>query len=410
MLRGLIVDADFENEINVYRKESTEAQAQASGALFSPNIEETSISSQLTELDQLKTLLREEAEKLKECIRQVNITTSQYLTELDYEAEAIKEEADAKIRAQEEFVNPKIAKLTKDYRTKIKDLTESFEQEIESLQKLKTKTQKNIEANEEKIRLYLREVKAHTEKNHAFYEKHWNEKIKHTKKEQNELKKELKNNENNIKKLSKQKVQETSNLNFSLDAEIKFARQPLLEIEVTRDAKILTLKQETDKLLKQEKPVIESLNKAIKLRDATNASFERLGIQSQGLKNPGLFQVPFYAACFEIGSTRRFHIIPPSTITELDFSVKIRGAFGMPKIKDLLTPRFKTITTLIDKVQVLTKQNAMFENQLNNLAQRNNLLNNGLFMENVARGLVYLRHEGWLSDKEQQVLSNQLTR
>jgi hypothetical protein len=71
-------------------------------------------------------------------------------------------------------------------------------------------------------------------------------------------------------------------------------------------------------------------------------------------------------------------------------------------------PRFKAITALIDKVQVLTKQNAMFESQLNGLAQRNNLLNNGLFRENVERGLVYLKHEGWLSDKEQQVLSSRL--
>jgi hypothetical protein len=409
LLRGLIADLAFKNEFNVYRKEATEAPAAASGASFSPTLEETAISSMLTELEKLKTFLREEIERLAECTKLVNQVTSQYITELDYEAGAVKDEADAKIRAQEELVNPKIAKLTKDYKIKIKDLTESFSQEIESLQKLKTKTQKFVESNEGKIRLYQREATAQAAKNHVIYEKRWKEKNKQTQKEQNGLKKELKNIENNIKKLSKQKYHEISKINFNLDAEIKFARQPLLELEASRDAKMITFKQETEKLLKQEKPVIEDLNKSVKLREAFNSGFEALSIQGQGLKNPGLFYLPFYVACFEMGLSRRYLIIPPSTINGVDFSTKLKGAFGMSKIKDLLNPRFKTITALISNIQVLTRQNSVFESQLYSLAQKSNLLNNGLFMENVAQGLVNLKHEGWLSEREHQVLSNRLT-
>lgn len=409
LLKGLITDLDFKNEFNVYRKEATEEPTQGRGTLFSPTLEETTITSMLTELDKLKTFLKEETEKLQECTRLVNTTTSQYITELDYEAGAVKEEADAKIRAQEELVNPKIAKLTKEYKNKIRILTESFDQEIDRLQKLKTKTQKCVEINEGKIKLYQREAKAQATKKHAIYEKRQKEKIKQSKKELNGLKKELKSTENNIKKLSEQKRQEISKLNFSLDAEIKFERQPLRELEVARDAKILAFKVETDRLLKQEKPVIEGLNRSIKLREAINANFETLGIQGQGLKNPGLFHIPFYVACFEMGLTRRYFIIPPSTINGVDFSSKLKRALGMSKIKDLLNPRFKAITAIIGKVQVLTKQNSVFESQLNSLAQRNNLLNNSLFMENVAKGLVYLKHEGWLSVKEHQTLSNRLT-
>jgi hypothetical protein len=43
------------------------------------------------------------------------------------------------------------------------------------------------------------------------------------------------------------------------------------------------------------------------------------------------------------------------------------------------------------------------------LGEKNNLLNTGLARDNIAKGLVYLKHEGWLSDKEYQVLSNNLT-
>jgi hypothetical protein len=409
MLRGLVADLEFKSEFTVYRREATETPPQTNAAMFSPALEENAILSMLSEFDKLKASLREEAQRLQECTKLVNLTTSQYITELEYEVAAVKEEADAKIRAQEEIIKPKISQLTKDYKAKIKNLTETFDQEIEKLQKLKTKLQKLIEANEGKISLYQREAKEQAEKKHAVYEKRWKEKSKQTKKEQNGLKKELKNTENNIKKLSKLKGQEISRLNFGLDDEIKFARQPLRDLEADCDAKVLAFKLETDKLLKQEKPVVESLNRSIKLRAAINANFEGLGIQVQGLKNPGLFQVPFYVACFEAGLSKRYLIIPPSTINGVDFSAKLKGAFGMSKIKDLLAPRFEAITALINKVQDLTKQNAAFAGQLDGLAQKNNLLTNSVFRENVAKGLVYLKHEGWLSDREHQDLSSRLT-
>ena len=72
--------------------------------------------------------------------KNINKTTSQYITELDYAAEAIRDEANAKIKAQEEFVNPQISKLNSEYKRQIADLTRSFDEEIESLEKLKAKT------------------------------------------------------------------------------------------------------------------------------------------------------------------------------------------------------------------------------------------------------------------------------
>ena len=409
VFRGLISDLDFKNEFNVYRKEAIEIAAQTNTGLLLPTLEENTVSSMLTEFDKLQSFMREEAERLRECLRLINKTTSQYITEIDYEAAAVKEETEAKIRAQEELVDPEIAKLIKEYRGKIKDLTGSFDNELESLKKLKMKTQKFIEDGEGKIILYKREAKTRSLKKHAIYEKRWKEKSKQTQKELNGLKKELKNIEGNLKKLSKQKGQEISKLNFELSAEIKLARQPLVELQAARDAKILVFKQETEKLLNQEKPVIEGLGKSTRLREAIKANFELLGISDQWLKNPALFYATFFVACYQIGLSRRYVIIPPSTITNVGFSAKLKGILGMSKIKDMLAPRFKAIASLIEGIQMLTKQNTVFEDQLYVLSKRNNLLTNSLFIENVKKGLVNLTHESWLSEREHQVLSNRLT-
>jgi hypothetical protein len=409
-LRGLIASLGFKEEFKVYRKEALEAtdQALANLALLLPILEEPTISSMLTDLDKLQSVLKEDASRLPECIRLINKTTSQYMTEIDYESQAVKEEADAKIKAQEELITPQIAKLNSDYKRKIKDVTESFDQELESLQKLKTKTEKLIETNETKIRQFEREAKSQAQKNHRIYERRWKDKSKQTGKEVSGLKKELKNIEKNIKNVNKRKIQEISKLNFELDGEIKLAREPLVQLEASRNAKMQVFRQETEKLLRQEKPVIEGLNRSIKLREEINANFEALGMGGQQLKSPALFYVSFYVACYEVGLARRYLVLPPSTVSKIDFSAKLKGALRMSKTRDRLTPRFSSIATLIGKVQVLTKQNSVFESQLGMLGERSNLLKNSLFLENVKKGLVYLKHEGWLSDKEYEVLSGQL--
>ncbi len=408
-LNGLVANLDFKDEFNIYRKEARDAVGQVSLPGLLPILEENTVSSMLSGLDGLQSALREDAQRLPECIRLVNKTTSQYLTELDYAASAVRDEAEAKIRAQQEVVNPKVAKLNTEYRRKIKDLTDSFDQEIENLQKLQAKTEKYIENGEGNIKQYEREARAHAQKNHKIYEKRWKEKIKHTEKELNGLRKELKNIEGNLKKLEKQKAQEISSLTFEWNSEVKLARQPLLELEANRDERLRLFRKESERLFLMEKPVIEGLNRNIRLREANNEKFEALGIKDPQLKTPALFYVPFYVCCYEAGLARRYLVLPPSTVSQVDFSAKLKGAFGMSKIKDLFVPRFRAIATLIEKVEVYTRQNSVFESQLWSLGERNNLLKNASFIETAHKGLVYLKHAGWLSDKEQQLFSSRLT-
>ena len=410
LLRGLIASLDFKKEFGIYRKEAIEVMGQpAKLAPLAPTLEEATISSMLTEMSKLQSFLREDAQRLSECLRLINKTTSQYITELDYAAEAVKDEANAKIKAQEELVNPQVTKLNSEYKRQITDLTKSFDDELESLEKLKSKTEKFIENNEEKIKLYDREAKTQAQKKHLIYEKSWKEKSRQTKKELTGLKKELKHTEKNIKNLNKQKNGETSKLQSELEAKIKLARQPLLDLEAARDAKVLGFRQETEKLIKQEKPVIEGLNGAIKLAEAVNGRFEMLGIREEQLKSTALFYVPFYVACYQAGLTERYIFLPPSMTSAIGFAAKLKGAFGRSKIKELFIPRFKEITALIGKVQVLAKQDSLLDNEIRDLGEKNNLLNTDLVRDNIVKGLVYLKHEGWLSDREYQVLSSSLT-
>jgi hypothetical protein len=100
--------------------------------------------------------------------------------------------------------------------------------------------------------------------------------------------------------------------------------------------------------------------------------------------------------------------LAPSTPSTLSFSTIFKGALGISKIKQLFIPRFKTISVLIDKAQLLTKQDSLLNSQISDLGEKNNFLNTFSVRENIAKGLSYLKDAGWLSDKENQSLNNKL--
>ena len=403
---GLIDDQEFTREFGLYRKEA-ELSSKNWGLLL-PSLDEATISGKLSDLENLKTTIKEDAQRLPECLRLLSKTTSQYITEIDYQADAAIEEAGAKIKAQEQIENPKITQLNKDYTRKIKAAKEGFDRELESLQKLKIKTAQYIRRNQEETKEYNREAKTHAAKGHKIYEKRWKDKIGKAQKELDELKKESKNIENTAKKIANQKTQTISNLVLELDREVKLARQPILMLEAAREEKKRFFKQETQKLLQQEKPVVENIKKAISLQAEATTNLEALGIKETTLKESILFYVPFYVSCYQGGTAKRYRIFSPSKINSLDLSSKLRSALGISKAKDLLVPRFKAIARLIGQVEVNVKENPVFEQQLWELGQGFDLLRNSEFQEKAKLGLQYLVEAGWLTEREKQELSSRL--
>jgi hypothetical protein len=81
---------------------------------------------------------------------------------------------------------------------------------------------------------------------------------------------------------------------------------------------------------------------------------------------------------------------------------------GKAKIKQLLVPRFESITSLMDAIQVLAQQNAVFETEMREMGERTNILSTSSIRESIQKGLEYIKKEGWLSEKEHQELSQKI--
>ncbi len=408
VVKGLIADIAFKNEFSIYLNEVSDARNPATLALLTPAFNAATVTSRLNELIQVQTFLREDAARLPECRKQISQTTSQFMEELEFASQATAEEAAAKIKAQEELTKPRVSKLNGLYKRKIKLVEKGYERQILKLRKLKVKTQKNITRDEAKIRHYESQAKIQAAKHHEAYERRWKTKRKKTEKELDGLKHELGKLEKGLENLGKQLVAEKTRLEADLNAQIHLVSQPLRDLEAARDAKLAVFKQETDRLLKLERPIADSVSTSAKAREPILAKFETLGIKNQLPESSALFYIPFYVSCFELGSTKRYLIIPPSIVAGADLSSRLRGVFNISKIGDLLAPRFKAITPFLKRVPWLVKENTSLDRQFKDHMEKSNLLKDKVFLADAQKGLVYLQRDDWLLDKEYELLNTRL--
>jgi hypothetical protein len=410
VINALIREPEFLSEFESYRHQATEIEDEpANVGLLSPTIEESTIASVLKELKGLHTSFKKDIDSLYRCMKFVNKATNHYIQVLRGKADAVKGEFNVKIQAQEELVFPKVNHLKEEYDHQIIESTKAFERQRLPVQKRKVKLEKSREQALAKIEHYKLEAKTCAERDDSVGEQKWKEKGNETKKALSELEDQLKETEKALKDLEERKSLEIFNLRSELEAKIKEARQPLLELESSRDAKILIYKQEIEKLEQQTKLILDQLGRTIKIREKSIENFAKLGLKKDSeLKDVVLFYVPFYVVCYQLESKKRYMFLPPSEANSIGLSTKLKGALGRAKIKQLLVRRFEVITSLMDTIQVLNQQNAVFGTELREISERMNMLNMDSMRVKIKRGLEAITEEGWLSEKEYQALSQKI--
>ena len=405
---SLISDPEFLSEFSSYRHEAMAMETQPTNSgLISPIIDKSTISSILQELMRLNSSFKKDVEGLNQCIKFINEATQHYVKILRSKAKSINEQFYVKINAQEELIDPKVKRFKEHYDHQLIQSKKSFDKQRLPIQKTKVKLEKSKERSLKKIEKCKLEAKSSAERNNYVGENKWKEKANEIKKELSEIENQLKNTEKELEDLEERKSLEIFNLRSELDAKTKEAHQPLLDLEVSRDAEIQICQQEIEELENQTKMILDQLGRTVKLRETSVDNFTKLGIKrNTELKGISLFYVPFYVACYEANSKKRYLFIPPSEVNAYGLSTKLKSALGKAKIRQLLVPRFELTTSLIDTLQVLAHQNAVFETEIREMGKKANILNTTSAREEIKKGLDSIRKEGWISEKEHQELSH----
>ena len=113
-----------------------------------------------------------------------------------------------------------------------------------------------------------------------------------------------------------------------------------------------------------------------------------------------LVYMPFYVVTFEKETKNRYLIVPPSSMSAIDISTKLKAALGRARIKSFLAPRFEELTSLAENIQRQGQDNSVFAAELKELGTLNNILTMDWIYDEVDKGLLGLKEQGWLSDKE----------
>jgi hypothetical protein len=334
-------------------------------------------------------------------MKALNKATNQYVKEHRDKAKTIKDDFDIRIREEEEVVAPRVSQVKDDFDFQIASLAKSFEKRHLPIQQEKARLEKSKEHAQARIEQCKLQAKTHAEAGQHAAEEKFKEKANKTRKEVYEIEKQLKQTEKALKDLEEQRTLEIFKLREDLETKVKEARKSLVDLEASRDAKILIHNQEVEKLENQTRLISDQMGRTTKLQEANVAQFEKLGFRKElGLEGSVLYYLPFYVVCYQRELKKRYLILPPSVVNTVGVFTKLKGVLGMAKIKSLLVPRFKTISSFGDTIQALIQQNAMFETEIKELGAKNNILNVDEVLEDLKNGLDRLKSEGWLSDKE----------
>ncbi|MGA3110606.1 MAG: hypothetical protein ABSE15_01055 [Candidatus Bathyarchaeia archaeon] len=403
LIKGLISDPDFLKEMDSYRREATEIENQPINiGLISPTIQESKLLSITHELADLRSTFEKDIKTLNVCMKLLSKATQTFLKELNDRTIAIREEFAAKINEEEEIVAPKVNALREEYDKKTIELAKEFESKRLPLHTQKMKLEKSKEEITSSIDQYQLEAKTRADLDDQPGKQRGKRRANVAKQQLSGIQDQLEKNEEDFKDLENQRTSEATELRSTLEAGIKEARKNLVEIETLRDAKILTNQQEMEKLQQKTKLLCDQICSTTMVREKDISQFEKLWLKQESENlSKALVYVPFYVVCYDYGKAKkRYLVIPPSSVGSIDISTKLKGALGRAKIKAFLVPRFKAITSLTDVIQSESQRNSIFKTELREIGEENNILAQSSALEEIEKGLLSLRDQGWLTDKD----------
>jgi hypothetical protein len=405
-IKGLITDSDFLTEFDSYYSEAKKIEEEPYEiGLLSQIIENTDISSGLEEIKTIHTSIKENKDRLYRCMKLIKKINGQHVEYLKSIVAETRYKFTERIKKEEEIVNPQIIQLKKDYDYQIVKTTKTFQRQELPLYKEKIKIEKSIKTDKTKIENCKFEALRCAEKNDKTGEQKWKERSKRTKKIVSEISKKLKETEKNLEILTERKTLTIFRLKSELETKIKNLQKNLQDLEASCEAKVLGYKEGIEKLKKNSKIIIDQLGRFIKIEETDLSEFANLGVkENPEFRKSTLFYVSFYLICYQIESKKRYNIIPPSIVNTVCLTTKLKSAFGRSKIKQVLSNRFHAMVSLVDELYTLIQQNHMFQMEIKEIGEKFNILDVSSFKTHISRGAAHLKNEGWLSEKEYELL------
>lgn len=405
---GLMADSAFLTELATYLSEAKPFESATPGtALLQTTTSEDAITAEIRELENLKSRLIDEVKSLNKGMRLLNFTTKDFTKAIRAEMKEVKERFSAELEKCRGPVEEAVRKvhLKGDEETAV--ASKKSGKHLLSLQKEKVKLDEAREQLTDKIARCDAEIKSSATRKDEATERRWKDEKGRYKKERSDLESSIKKLEKEIKEAEDEKRQELFRIKSDVEAKVQEANREIDEIEAARDAEVQVLKQQIEKIEEQTSAIIKQINETTGSLEAATASFNNLGIRRESSK-PSLVYVPFYLVGFQSETRKRYLHYPPSYTNSVKLLVKLKGALGMARIKQLFSPRSAALANFLNRVPSMLEENAVLERETSEAAVEDSILASQDGKEIIRHGLSRLKEEGWLSEKEYASFSNAL--
>ena len=400
VIDGLIADSEFLNEFTPYLAEALPTKTPVvDSVIITPAKGKTEIISMTKELQKLQSNFLGDLTELNELIKLLNLKTNNFLEMLRKKVAETEEKYSKPIKKAKVALEKLTARINKRYTKRITKASNQFEKKAVAAQKKFITLEKTKAHLTSEIEHCEAEIKTAEINKNDVAEQKWKEKRSELKEKLPEVSKEIRELSERINGIEESRKQTIFQLESENDAEIKGASKDLLAIESSRDAELNVFQKEMEKLEEWADTIIKQIDQLAKLREATNAEFDSLGVQGKKDK-PSLIYMPFYLVRYQSKENVRYTFFSPSVISSLGVVTKLKSAIGKAKISQLFEPRSKKIISILNKFAILLNEDVAFCRQINEACRKANLLELENLRQSVIAGLGQLRKAEWLSEQE----------
>jgi hypothetical protein len=283
--------------------------------------------------------------------------------------------------------------------TEIAKVSKKFDRRLQLLYKDRLKLEKKQKRFDLQIERYKTEMRSCRLRGDDAGELGWKLKLEKIKKELPVLQKDLKGLNKKAVDAETAKKLKITRLRSECDINIEKAMQDLMELEASREARIGIKRQETKSLKDVTSTIITQMDEKVGSKKDMLKELEGMGAP-KSRKEYTLVYLPFYLTCYETKKKKRYVVYPPSVVVSMGILTKLKGALGATKMKSFLQSRSRPVTTLINQLLPIIKENPVFEKEISDAGVQVNILKEKYSRELIKKGLKELKEEKWISKSE----------
>jgi len=407
-INGLITDPILTQDLAKYLEKAKHVRGPLTDRLIlSPALNEDAVRSVIQELMSIDEMLRNDVKRLRKVMHLLMRVTQKHIRAIEIENEKIRRRFGIEIERFKARFKRSMDVLRRNYDRRIKRIRKETEQQIQRLQK----EQSTLEARKDEIKTYTEKCKVKLSECEARRDverlSYWRQEIDKSKKEMNEVERRITEIDKRIRELESSRDLQISQLRSDYNLRIGSLPSEVRKIETARDAKIKAGEEEAELLKNLTSNLISQINALIELRKPSSNDLLNLAIPTTRRKI-ALVHIPFFLVCYKRGLKRRYVLYPPSVANSMSATIKFKGAFKSFRVRMLLNEISRPITKLLNNIIHLIEQDPLFEEKIFNAGVKTNILRTRKSREVIGEGLLDLKMEGWLSDKEFQLINEQL--